>query len=219
MFTFIGFWQRFGSSEKLKSLSRELEAGLWSDFAEFYNPAMQNVCGPYSRAYELEMTVHTALPAVLYLAGVLEELPPVSIETDCNPVLVLSQICVPEHVLPLLKQSRGERTVTHQFEELAERGDPRNNHALCTTTAWITDDLMLGAMRGSCNTSYQLHPAVAFWRNNEGALSTMKLLRRTAEGELKHFHTVFFDVTAEAHTMHGQIRANAGRDVVPYFEL
>ena len=219
VFTFIGFWRKYSPSETLHSLSLELEAGLWHDFAEFYNPAMRNVCGPYSRAYELEMTVHTALPAILYLTGALDELPPLSVETDCNPVLVLSDIRVPEDVLPLLREPRGERTVRHQFEELAERGDPRDNHALCTTTAWISDDLMLGAMSGSRNTSYQLHPAVAFWRNAGGSLSTVKLLRRTAEDELIHLHTVLFDVTAEAHRLTGTVRARAGRDIVPYFEL
>ena len=180
---------------------------------------MRNVCGPYSRAYELEMTVHTALPAVLYMAGIDEAVPPLSIETDCNPVLVLSDIRIPQTVRPLLRQGRGERQVCHRFEELAERGDPRDNHALCTTTAWITDTLMLGAMSGSKNTSYQLHPAVVFWRNSLGSLSTIKLLRRSAEGELQHFHTVYMDFTAEPHRLTGTVRACAGRDILPYFEI
>lgn len=218
VFTFIGFWQ-LSTNSAIRAMGKELEAGLWEDFAAFYNPAMHNVCGPYSRAYELDMAIHTALPAVLYISGVDDEMPPLSTESDCDPVLALSTVTIPEAVIPLLKCSRGERTVCRQFEELAERGDPRDNHSLCTTTAWITDDLMLGAMKGSKNTSYQLHPAVAFWRNSQGSLSTMKLLRRSAEGELKHFHTVYMDFDARAYHMSGVIRACAGRDIRPYFEI
>ena len=219
VYTYVGFWQLFGSCERLKELGRELEIGMWQDFAEVYNPAMRNICGPYSRAYELDMTIHTAVPSILYMTGILDALPPLSIESDSNAVLVLTEICIPEAVRPLLTASRGERTAYHRFEELAERGEPGNNHALCTTTGWITDDLMLGAMRDSRNTSYQLHPAVAFWRNSEGSLSTMKLLRRNAMGELAHFHTVYMDFTAEPHRLSGQIRMRAGQDMVPYFEI
>ena len=219
VFTFIGFWQTLGSCEELRALGRELEEGLWRDLSDFWDPAMGQVCGPYSRAYELDCRVHTALPAILYLTGVLDELPPLSIESDQAAILALARFAVPRDVLPQLKGSRGERTVERTFRELAERGDPRDCHALCTATAWIGEGLMLGGMRGSRNTSYQLHPLVAFWRNARGSLSTIKLLRRDAQGRLTHLHTVLMDFTAEARHLSGTVRMQAGQPIVPYLEV
>ena len=216
----LGFWQRYGSSHELKAIGAELEKGIWEDMMAFYNPAMRNFCGPYSRAYELDMRLHTGFHALFYLGLGESVFPdhPYTYESDSNPLLVLGQVTIPEEAKKAVFAPREDVTVRRQFRELSERGDPAHNDALCTATAWISPDLMLGALSGSENPSYQLHPLVAFWRCGDG-LGTIKLLRCLPNGRMIHMHTVFFNGTAEKNHIAMDVHADVLRDVHVFFEI
>lgn len=216
----LGFWSRYGSCERLRALGRILETGIWEDMLTFYNPAMMNFCGPYSRAYELEMGIHTNYHAMLYWALGAEKFPlhPVTDESTSNPLMVFGAINLPAGAEEALHAPKEDVVIRRQFRELSERGDPAHNDALCTATAWITPDLMAGALSGSENPSYQLHPLVVFWRGEKG-LGTIKVLRSAPDGDMQHMHTVLFDgVCDRAHlTLDVDFRVN--RDVKLYFEI
>lgn len=216
----LGFWQRYGSCERLREIGAELENGIWHDMMDFYNPAMRNFCGPYSRAYELEMGIHTAFHALFYLSLGEEAFPyhPFTNESDSNTLLMLGQATLPEDLKAKVTERRADSAVRRQFHELAERGEPGDRNTLCTATAWITPELMIGSLSGSKNPSYQLHPFVLFWRGEKG-LGTIKLLRRTAEGKMNHLHYVYFDgVTEKTHTAM-DIKSEVNRDIVFYYEI
>ncbi len=216
----LGFWGRYGSSERLRALGLTLEHGIWQDMMAFYNPAMQNFCGPYSRAYELEMAVHTNYHAMLYWALGAEKFPlhPVTAETNSNPLMVFGAINLPPEVEMALHEPREDVVITRQFRELSERGDPDSNDALCTATAWITPDLMAGALSGSENPSYQLHPLVVFWRSEKG-LGTVKALRSAPDGDMQHMHTVLFDGRCDRERLTLDVDFRVNRDVKLYFEI
>ena len=219
--SYTGLLRTRGGSAPVRELGAALEAGLWADFADFYNPAMRNLCGPFSRAYDMTMD-GTAFPMLFYLG--LEEipedrLPPYSGEAESACILCLTETAIPESVKPLLTASRPERTVTRSFRELAERGDPRANRGLCTATAWISDELMLGAVSGSTNTSYQLHAASGCWKNRDGSLSTLRLRRRTRENELVHMRTVFLDMKAEKQLLSGTVQNGTPRPIRLSWEI
>ncbi len=216
----LGFVRRYSDNQTLIALAEELESGIWRDMADFYNPSMRNFCGPYSRAYELDMAKHTCFCDMLYWALGEKAFPwhPFSIESVNNPLMLLGDIRMPEDVKRAFLTPRQDAAVRRSFRELSERGDPENNSALCTAEAWITPDLMAGVMRGSENPSYQLHPLVVFWRQNTG-LGTIKLLRCLLDGQMTHLHTVYFHGEMEKNRLTMDVNAQVRRDVDIFFEI
>ena len=216
----LGFVRRYSGSPALISLTDELEAGIWRDMAEFYNPAMRNFCGPYSRAYELDCSIHTCFYDLLFLCLGEERFPwhPFSIESVCNPLLLLGDVQIPDDVAGSFLTEKTDTVLCHSFRELSERGDPANNAALCTATGWITPALMTGALSGSENPSYQLHPLVIFWRFGQ-ALGTISLHRCLPDGRMMHMHTVYFDGKAEKNHLTMAVHAKVHRDVDIFFEI
>ena len=216
----LGFVRRYSDNEPLKALAEELESGIWHDMADFYNPSMRNFCGPYSRAYEMDMAVHTCFCDMLYWALGEKDFPwhPFSVESVNNPLMLLGDVRMPEDVKRSFLTPKEDVTVCRVFRELSERGDPENNSALCTAEAWITPDLMAGVMRGSENPSHQLHPLVVFWRQKEG-LGTIKLLRCLPDGQMTHLHTVFFHGEMEKNRLTMDVNAQVRRDVDIFFEI
>lgn len=216
----LGFWRRYGSNARLRELGEILESGIWRDMMEFYNPAMMNFCGPYSRAYELEMAKHTSYHAMLYWALGEEKFPlhPYTAESSSNPLMVFGGINLPDDVKEAVFKPKDDVTLYHQFRELSERGEPDNNDALCTATGWISKDLMTGGLAGSENPSHQLHPLVVFWRGEKG-LGTIKVLRSTPENKMNHLHTVYFNAKADKTHLTMDVDYKVNRDVKMYFEI
>lgn len=216
----LGFWRRYGSRDELRQLGAELEEGIWRDMMEFYNPAMRNFCGPYSRAYELEQSLHTSFNAMLYWALGEDRYPwhDWSMESMSNPLMVLGSVSIPEDAKAAVFAPKEDVDVCHVFRELSERGDPEHNDALCTATGWISPRLMIGALSGSENPSHQLHPFVIFWRRGE-ALGTVKLLRCWPDGSMHHMHTVYFDGVCRKNHAEMDIRTDVNRDVKYFYEI
>ena len=216
----LGFWRRYGSCEELQQLGAELEEGIWRDMMAFYNPALRNFCGPYSRAYELDHSIHTGFNAMLYWALGEEKYPchDWSIESDSNPLMVLGSVRIPPDAQAAVFAPKEDVDICRRFRELSERGDPDHNDALCTATAWITPELMIGALAGSENPSYQLHPLVIFWRCGTG-IGTLKLLRCWPDGGMHHMHTVYFNGTVKKSHVDMDIRTDVNRDVLYFFEI
>ena len=210
-----------GGSPAVRRMGEELEAGLWQDLADFYHPGLGTLCGPFSRAYGMGIQ-GTALPLLMYLALEAwpeEETPAFGPETESACVLCCGNPLIPEEIRPRLLAFEGDRLVEKQFEELAERGKPGENHSLCTATAWMKEGIMLGALRGSTNTSHQLHALTAHWRNDRGSVSGLRLRRRTVDGRLVHLRTVLFDLTASAGEIRGTVRNACSEDITCDFEI
>ena len=216
----LGFWRCYSSRDELRRMGAELEAGIWRDMMKFYNPSLRNFCGPYSRAYELDHSIHTSFNAMLYWALGEEKYPwhPWSHESYSNPLMVFGSINIPEDAQQALFTPKEDVDLYHQFRELSERGDPKHNDALCTVTGWISPDLMIGALAGSENPSHQLHPLVIFWRCGSG-LGTIKLLRCWPDGGMHHMHTVFFNGTAQKNHIDMDIHTCVNRDVKYFYEI
>ncbi len=216
----LGFFRRYSGNAYLRDAATELENGIWADMADFYNPAMENFSGPYSRAYEMDMSVHTCFHALLFLILGKDRFPrhPFSIETDNNPLLLLGDPRMdPALEARFLDPSRPAR-IRRTFRELSERGDPASCRAVCTCSAYITPDLMCGCMDGSENPSHQLHPLTVFWRCGS-SLGTLKLLRCLSDGTMDHLHTVLFRGTCEDTTLKMQVENRCPEVVTLFFEI
>jgi len=212
----LSFWQRYGSSEELKQLGRVLEAGIWQDTMEFYNPAMKNFCGPHTRAYALDIYKSTDFPALVYMALGEEKSPLKPIQ--CDTLMPFGQVCMPQAAKDALFAEKKDVVISRQFRELSERGDPASNDALCSATAWITPDLMTGAMAGSENPSHQLRPLVIFWRGEKG-VGNIKILRSYPNGDQQHMHTVLFNGKADRNHLTMDVDFRVHRDVKLFYEI
>ena len=56
----LALWRRSGSSS-LAAAGQRLEAALWRDIAAFYHAGLRNLCGPFDRAYGMDMTRYASL--------------------------------------------------------------------------------------------------------------------------------------------------------------
>ena len=56
----LALWRR-SSSPRLMAAGQRLEADLWRDIAAFYHAGLRNLCGPYDRAYGMDMTRYASL--------------------------------------------------------------------------------------------------------------------------------------------------------------
>lgn len=178
--TVLGMWRVYGRTLSFRHIGLELEHGLWQDIADFYGPKLENICGPFARSYENDITEHSSIGVLLYLALGEEyrHLTRVNCETSHNLLIALVGVDMQEQTRERLLHRGTERFVTRQFKELCERDLPGQNRHVCTAKAWITDRLMIGGLSGSRNTNGQMHHATAHWMTTAGERYSMRMVRR-----------------------------------------
>lgn len=220
--TVLGLWRQYGRTPSFLNAGAELEAGLWRSIARFYNPSLANLSGPFARAYEMEMTGHSSIGVFLYLAlgEKLRHLTGINCETSHDPLIALAGVNIPEDVLPALSEHAGDRFVSQRFRELCERDRPGQNRNLCTASAWIERDRMLGAMSGSRNTNGQMHAATIHWRGPDGGLYYLRLLRREkGKSWNSHLRGIILDAAVRKDELDVVARINNRRNIEVYYEI
>jgi hypothetical protein len=183
---------------------------------------LENLSGPFARAYEMEMTEHSSIGVFLYLAlgDPCRHLTGVNCETSHDPLIALAGVNVPEDVLPGLLEHGGDRYAVKRFRELCERDRPGQNRNLCTAAAWIERNLMVGAMSGSRNTNGQMHPATIHWISPDGERYYLRLIRRErGKGWNTHIRGIVFDAKAEKDKLEVVARVDSELDIEVYFEI
>lgn len=219
----LALCRRFAPDRSIRAFGERMEAALWENLAQFFNPALQNVCGPFSRNYAMDMRLDTTIGALLYMVLGEERAPVPPVDENSEifgyPISVLAGTRAPEHLLPALREHLQDRQVQASFRELIERGAPGKNAPLCTATAWIQRDYMIGALSGSKNTSGQLRAATAYWRAPDGSVSSMCLLRRGLGEGCEHYRTIYLNAQARRGEMDISVRFDVTRDMELFFEL
>ena len=72
---------------------------------------------------------------------------------------------------------------------------------------------MLGALRGSRNTSHQLRAATAYWKTDDGSVTNLAVLRREPGEAFEHIRTVLFDNVVEKNKMKIHVTWKVERDM------
>ncbi|MFW6170513.1 MAG: hypothetical protein ACODAD_08485 [Planctomycetota bacterium] len=153
----LALWREHACSDRMRALGGAMEADLWRDIGMFYHAEMQNLCGPFVRAYGMDMTQYCSL-AGLWIALAVGD--PASSpwpttggrhqgERIYGPVFAILRPQVPADVMPHLKRFVAPR----QFERMF--GDAK-------ATVRIDKDLMLGGARLRRRWE-QHHPATIYW--------------------------------------------------------
>lgn len=220
--TVLGLWRVYGCSTAFKVIGETLERGMWSNIALFYNPVLENLSGPFSRAYEMEMTGHSSIGVFLYLElGVgYEHLAAPNCETTHDPLIALAGVNIPAELLPQFAIFEGSRLVEKQFRELCERDKPGENRNLCTAIAWIEENRMIGAMSGSRNTNGQMHPATIHWKNADGARYYLRLIRRElGKSWNSHLRGIRFEAAVEKDLLSIEVQLDTDIPIEVLFEI
>jgi len=163
----LALWRR-SSSPPLAAAGRRLEADLWRDIGDFYHPGLRNLCGPYDRAYGMDMTRYAALLG-LWLwwgcgAGVRafpDTARPFGHAHDfcATSLLALAPPLIPEDAIAALTRGLANRDI--------ERRMPGR-----TITAAVRRELMLGAVDPArVDPTGQAAPITAHWLDAAGAVA------------------------------------------------
>ena len=217
----LSLWRQAAADQPFREIGESLERELWKNIAETYHPGLHNLCGPYSRCYEEEMSLHSMLPAILYTALGEEAVPFPEFNTEMPALIDLALLGtkIPEEVQPDLRAFRRPRIYERLFRELIERGKPGENMPLCRASGWLSDRIMAGALSGSRNTSHQLRSAVIHWLTPQGEVDHISLMRREPGRAPAHLRTVFFDNTVQPGRLDIQVRCAVECDVEVYFRI
>lgn len=220
--TVLGMWRKYGQSKSFREVGRVIEQGLWRNIALFYHPSMEEMSGPFARAYEMEMRAHSSMGVFIYLAlgEGYEHLAGLNCESSHDPLIAAVGVEVPADVFPQLREHHGDRLVRKQFRELCERDKPGENSHLCTATAWIGERLMLGGMAGSRNTNGQMHPATIHWQTTDGEKYFVRLLRRAVGDRWNtHLRGIYYEAHAEKNRLEIEVRLETKEELELFFEF
>ncbi|HLL88931.1 MAG TPA: hypothetical protein VK324_06485, partial [Tepidisphaeraceae bacterium] len=146
----LDHWMRYAPHPTLVTLARDMEARLWQDVGRFYHAGLANLCGPFDRAYGMDMRAYNS-----GLGGYIKAAVP---EVPLNdPAVPAAAVRVPADVLPHLRAFAGER-----FVHRTVTTDPIRRVA----TAWLSDGLMIGGADASYTKTpwSQYCPATMHWR-------------------------------------------------------
>ena len=176
-------WAR--QSRRLAVSGARIEAMLWQDIANFYHAGLQNLCGPYVRAYGVDLAVYVGLIS-LWLRQIDDAapLPPINVDLKHGhdlclaPFIELLGVCVPALAKGALSRFGGERQQLRRLPGGA------------IATAWLSDELMIGGLAGSRITARdQFHPATVHWVSRERAVAESQparhWLRLRSDGPLQ----------------------------------
>jgi hypothetical protein len=161
----IALWRRHPPTARFGAWGEHLWATLWRDIARWWHQGLRNLCGPYSRAYGMDMTGYVALLG-LWMPG---------------PVVpAMSSPFAHSHDLtmaPLVDLLGGppDDVALRDDERVVEQTLPGGRVA----TGWLSRGVMVGGERGGrFRAEGQYHPATAHWSLPDGSVGWLRLRHR-----------------------------------------
>ena len=162
----LALWRRSGST-LLVAAGRRLEIALWRDVAMFYHPGMRNLCGPYDRAYGMDMTRYASLLGLwIWWANGDEARPFPDVSRPFGHAHDFCAAPLMAFAPPTISdEARGAMSVLPVGRNILRRVSNR------TITAAVHRDLMLGAVdRAPHDPTGQSTPVAAHWIDAENAI-------------------------------------------------
>jgi hypothetical protein len=173
----LALWREYGSTERMRSMGADIEASLWNDVADFYQPSLRNISGPYDRSYGMDMESYVAATG-LWLRSVLPAaqapLPEqLSLSTDhmadlwLAPQIAILSARIPAPAMKKFRTFAGPHLVTRTIDE----------HRVAT--AWIGEHAIWGGestgLTKDAGATTQFNPATVQWRTPSGGIGWVQL--------------------------------------------
>lgn len=172
----LGLWQRPDARDDLQALGSVIEHALWTDVARWWHADLGNLCGPYSRAYGMDLHSYVSgLGLALWCAGLPAPLPdlaeaplPHGHDLCVAPLLQHVGVRVPPSARRHFERFAGARLVEQLVDTVPDR----------RATGWLDDDLLVGAEAGGSglHARGQFHPATIHWRLPDGGVGWLRLV-------------------------------------------
>jgi hypothetical protein len=199
----LGLWQRTDAPLELQRWGASIEAELWTDVARWWHPGLGNLCGPYTRAYGMDLRAYVSgLALALWCAALPAPLPDLAVEPlphghdlCVGPLLQHVGVRVPAGIRPAFERL----SAPHAVEQVVQ-DEPRR-----VATGWLEEDLMIGAEAGDAKLQArgQYHPATLHWRLPGGGVGWLRLVHhgptRARAGERR------LEVECDPHPRHGPV--------------
>lgn len=219
--------RRFAHHPELQAQAAEMEQCLWQEMAGYYHAGLRNFCGPYDRAYGMDLGEYVAVVS-LWIAPItgLEAAPLPQGEHLLNHGHDLVYGCVVSQLgLPELPEAVRQAFVQWQ-------GPGRELTTVITVgprrlaTAVLRENYMYGGDSAPRRAWVQAHPATAHWRSASGKIAWLNFICEDGmcvEADELGLHISFPDVrpreiSALAHlpgAEHEDLRASAALPGLP----
>lgn len=173
----LALWRDYGSTEHMRKMGAEMEAGLWRDLADYYQPELRNLSGPFDRAYGMDMEEYVSVVGVWMRTALDREhapLPPITPTTDhvadawFAPHIAILGTQIPADAMAKMRHFEGEHLVHKQIT------DDRS------ATAWIGKKVLFGGefthKTKDAGPTSQFHPATVQWRTPSGEIGWVQLV-------------------------------------------
>jgi len=185
----LALWRAYGPTPLLRQLGAEMEGLLWTDISRYYHAGLRNLCGPFDRAYGMDMTRYAAVVAEwIWLVTGQEQAPfpdpqltfAHTSDFCYSPCAAMLGAVVPEEAQRHFLTFQGPRQVEHVISV-----EPRR-----VATAWLDENFMWGGEATSrAKQGYsQFHSLTLHWQAGPGAWSAHEV------GWMRLLHIAAVDV-------------------------
>jgi hypothetical protein len=197
----LGLWRRPDSRADLRALGDEIDTGLWNDVARWWHADLGNLCGPYSRAYGMDLHAYVSgLGLALWCAGLPAPLPdleanvlPHGHDLCMAPLLQHVGVRVPDDARASFERFPGRHAVHQVIADEPHR----------VATGWLDDHLLLGAESADegLHARGQYHPATVHWQVPGGGIGWLRLVHHGPTRATARAGSL--DVECSPHRRHG----------------
>jgi hypothetical protein len=158
----LALWRRYPPTPAFGAWGERLWSELWGDIARWWHPSLRNLCGPYSRAYGMDITCYVGLLGLWLPVPVV---PPLTSPFEHSHDLTMAPL--------IAAVGGGPADVAFDVSErVVEQPLPGGRVA----TGWIVSDVMAGGERGgSFQAEGQYHPATVHWAAPDGTVGWLRL--------------------------------------------
>jgi hypothetical protein len=175
----LALWREYGSNETMRGYGRAMESGLWLDIANYYQPQLRNVTGPYDRAYGMDMSAYVT-PTGVWLRTVMDaNAAPLPEHATLHTFQVADMWFAP-HIVML-----GTRIPAAALAKFRSFSGPhrvnRRIDAKRVATAWVGQTAIWGGeftgLTKDTGGATQFHPVDVQWKLPSGQIGWTQLTR------------------------------------------
>lgn len=171
----LSLWRGMARSPILQAAADSIEKRLWECIAELYHPRLQNMCGPFDRAYGMDMRSYVSLLGMWLKLATAGQVSPVPVPTRKTahihdlPFGLCFAFMRPDVSVEM--QSRLCASTQPRFVSTIVGSRQGTRRAV---TAWLEGKVMIGASSHAITEWDQCCPATIHWELPDGRIGWIR---------------------------------------------